>query len=105
MKHIYLDLLQAFKFSSQQTGLRLALLDSQKTDFLASCPVLFADSSRTNITHATDNNIKTNTMGRLFIRSRSISSNTQVIRNYGPQSLGTAGTLLFWPQVPGITLY
>ena len=35
----------------------------------------------------------------------STSSNTQIIRNYSPQSRGTAGTLIFWLQVPGMTLY
>ena len=30
---------------------------------------------------------------------------SQVIRNYSPQSGGTAGTLIFWLQVPGMTLY
>ena len=30
---------------------------------------------------------------------------TQFIRNYGPQSRGTAGTLIFWLQVPDLTLY
>ena len=35
----------------------------------------------------------------------STSSNTQVIRYYSPQSRGTAGTLIFWLQVPGVTLY
>ena len=35
----------------------------------------------------------------------STPSNTQVIRNYSPQSRGTAGTLIFWLQVPGMTLY
>ena len=33
----------------------------------------------------------------------STSFNTQVIRNYSPQSGGTAGTLIFWSQVPGMT--
>ena len=60
--------------------------------------------------------LKTNIMRRLFIRYingnhiiwlRSTSSNTQVIRNfmYGPQSRGTAGALIFWLHVPGMTLY
>ena len=53
-------------------------------------------------------------MRRLFIRYihgshiillRSTSSNTQVIRNYAPQSQGTAGTLISWLWVPGMTLY
>ena len=53
-------------------------------------------------------------MRRLFIRYingshiiwlRSASSNTQVIPNYGPQSQGTAGTLISWLRVPGMTLY
>ena len=35
----------------------------------------------------------------------STSSNAQVARNYSPQSGGTAGTLIFWLQVPGMTLY
>ena len=33
----------------------------------------------------------------------STSSNTQVIRNHSPHSGGTAGTLIFWLQVPGMT--
>ena len=60
--------------------------------------------------------LKTNIMRRLFIRNnnenhiiwlRSTSSNTQVIRNfmYGPQSRGTAGALIFWLHVSGMTLY
>ena len=53
-------------------------------------------------------------MRRLFIRYingshnillRSASSKTQVIRNYAPQSQGTAGTLISWLRVPGMTLY
>ena len=53
-------------------------------------------------------------MSKVFIRyvnvSRIIwlcitSSNTQVIRNYSPQSGRTAVTLIFWLQVPGMTLY
>ena len=53
-------------------------------------------------------------MRKLFIRYvngchiiwlSSTSSYTQVIRNYSPQSGGTAGTLIFWFQVPGMTLY
>ena len=36
---------------------------------------------------------------------RSTSSNIQVINNYSPQTGGTAGTLIFWFQVPGMTLY
>ena len=35
----------------------------------------------------------------------STSANTQVNRNYSPQSGGMAGTLIFWLQVPGMTLY
>ena len=51
---------------------------------------------------------------RLFIRYingshiillRSASSKTQVICNYAPQSQGTAGTLISWPRVPGMTMY
>ena len=30
---------------------------------------------------------------------------TQFIRNYSPQSGGTAGTLIFWFQVSGMALY
>ena len=41
--------------------------------------------------------------GNHIIWLRSTSSNTQVIRNYGPQSRGTAGALIFWLQVSGIT--
>ena len=33
----------------------------------------------------------------------STSSNTRVIRNHSPQSGGTAGILVFWLQVPGMT--
>ena len=53
-------------------------------------------------------------MRRLFIRYingshiiwlRSASSNIQVIRYYGSQSQGTAGTLISWLRVPGMTLY
>ena len=36
--------------------------------------------------------------GSHIIWLRSASSNTQVIRNYGPQSQGTAGTLISWLQ-------
>ena len=36
---------------------------------------------------------------------RTTSSNTQVTRNYNPQSEGTAGTLILWLQVPGMALY
>ena len=43
--------------------------------------------------------------GNHIIWLRSTSSNTQVIRNYGPQSRGTAGALIFWLQVSGMTLY
>ena len=35
----------------------------------------------------------------------STSSNAQVARNYSPQSGRTTGTLIFWLQVPGMTLY
>ena len=60
--------------------------------------------------------LNTYIMRRLFIRYingnhiiwlRSTSSNTQVIRNfmYGPQSRGTAGALIFWLHVSGMTLY
>ena len=95
---------------AEGTGLRLALSETQKTGFLAS----WLDSSRTNISSATDNNIKTNIMRKLFFKYingnhiiwlRSTSSNTQVIRNYGPQSRGTAGALIFWLQVSSMTLY
>ena len=98
---------------AEETGLKLALSETQKTGFLALWPGCLLDSSRTHITSATDNNIK-KIMRRLFIRYingshiiwlRSASSNTQVIRNYGPQSQGTAGTLISWLQVPGMTLY
>ena len=41
--------------------------------------------------------------GSHIIWLRSASSNTQVIRNYGPQSQGTAGTLISWLRVPGMT--
>ena len=34
----------------------------------------------------------------------STSSKKQVIRNYSPQSGGTEGTLIFWLQVPGMTI-
>ena len=53
-------------------------------------------------------------MRRLFIRYingshiislRSASSKTQVIRNYAPQSQGTAGTFISWLRVSGMTLY
>ena len=50
---------------AEATGLRLALSETQETGFLASC----LDSSRTNISSATNNNIKTNIMRRLFFRS------------------------------------
>ena len=43
--------------------------------------------------------------GSHIICLRTASSNTQVIRNYCPQSQGTAGTLISWPRVPGMTLY
>ena len=58
--------------------------------------------------------LKTNKMRRLIIRCingshiiwwRSTSSNTYVICNYGPQWRGMAGILIFWLQVPGMTLY
>ena len=58
--------------------------------------------------------LKKKIMRRLFIRYingshiiwlRSASSNTQVIRNYGPQSQRTAGTLISWLRVPCMTLY
>ena len=58
--------------------------------------------------------LKTNIMRRLFIGYingnhsiwlRSTSSNTQVICNYGPQSRGTAGALVFWLHVYGMTMY
>ena len=35
----------------------------------------------------------------------STSSNTQIIHNCNPQSGGTVGTLIFWLQVRGMTLY
>ena len=35
----------------------------------------------------------------------STSSNTQVIRNYSPQSMGRAETLIFWLQASGMALY
>ena len=40
--------------------------------------------------------------GGHMILLRSTSSNTQVIRKYSPQSGGTAGTLIFWLQFPGM---
>ena len=43
--------------------------------------------------------------GSHIIWLRSASSNIQVIRYYGSQSQGTAGTLISWLQVPGMTLY
>ena len=94
-------------------GLRLAVSETQKTGFLAS----WLDSSRTNISSATDNNIKTNIMRMLFFRNQesgilgitlydcALHRLTQVIRNYGPQSRGTAGALIFWLEVSGMTLY
>ena len=35
----------------------------------------------------------------------STSADTQILRNYSPQSGGTVWTLIFWLQVPGMTLY
>ena len=58
--------------------------------------------------------LKTNIIRRLFIEYiygnhiiwlLSTSSNTQVIRSYGPKRRGTAGALIFWLQVSGMTLY
>ena len=43
--------------------------------------------------------------GNHSFQLRSTSSNTQVIRNYGPQSRGTAEALIFWLQVHGMTMY
>ena len=94
---------------AEGTGLRLVLSETQKTGFIA----LWLDSSRTNISSATDNNIKTNIMRRPFFRYINritlfdgvLHRLTQVIRNYGPQSRGTAGALIFWLQVSGMTLY
>ena len=81
---------------AEGTGLRLALSETQKTVACVAC--LTALGQIFQVQHMII--LKTNIMRRLFIgyinRNHSIwlcstSSNTQVIRNYGPQSRGNGG--------------
>ena len=64
------------------------------------------DSSRTNTSNATDNNIKNiyNEEDILHVTGIAVFDCTlHRLRNYGPQSRGTAGALIFWLQVSGMT--
>ena len=86
---------------SEETGMRLALSETQKIGFLASWPRIFM--SLRQILQEQQIIIFKKKMRRLFIRYvngghiiwlRSTSSNTQVIHSYSPQSRGNGGDFL-----------
>ena len=61
------------------------------------------DSSRTNTSSATDNNIKNMYNEEDILTGIAVFDCTlHRLRNYGPQSRGTAGALIFWLQVSGL---
>ena len=81
--------------------MKLTLSETQKTSFLASGLVYFCcliDSSRTNITSATDNTKEADTLtgigggaGHIIWLLRSTSSYTQVISKLQPTESGNGG--------------